>query len=118
MKRIICTFAFFSLVMTACKKEENNTTNNNNSGGVDCSTVTYSGTIASLANSKCNTAGCHAAGSVSGDYTTYAGLKAKFDNGSLKQRVIVEKTMPQGTTLSETELKQFECWINAGAPNN
>jgi hypothetical protein len=98
-----------------CTKEESSPNTNTT---VDCSTVTYSGTIAGIATSKCNSAGCHAAGSSNGDLTTYAGMQAKFNSGSLKQRVIVEKSMPQGSTLTDTQLKQFECWINAGAPNN
>ena len=115
MKKLACLFLLLTSLFLSCKKEENN---NNQNQGVDCSTITYSGTIAPLVTIKCNTAGCHASGSVNGDYTSYSGIKAKFDNGSLKQRVIVEKSMPSGSSLTETQLKQFECWINAGAPNN
>jgi hypothetical protein len=114
MKRVICLFVSLSVIVVACKKDKDDP----EPSGVDCSTVTYSGTIASIVSSKCNSAGCHATGSSNGDYTSYAGIKAKFDNGSLKQRVLVEKTMPQGSSLTETQYKQFECWINAGAPQN
>src|SRR5690349_18476674 len=113
MKRLFCLFISLTTVVVACKKDTEEPT-----PGVDCSTVTYSGTISGIATAKCNASGCHSAGSSNGDYTSYAGIKAKFDNGSLKQRVIVEKTMPSGTPLTETQYKQFECWINAGAPNN
>lgn len=115
MKRVMCLFVSFSVIITACKKDKEETTP---SDEVDCSTVTYSGTIKPIINSKCATAGCHAAGSVNGDYTTYAGIKAKFDNGTLKKEVITDKTMPQNGSLSETQYKQFDCWINAGAPEN
>jgi hypothetical protein len=113
MKKMFCLFMVATAMCTACKKDDSN-----NNATVDCSTVTYSGTIAGIATSKCNSAGCHAAGSANGDFTSYAGLQAKFTSGALKQRVVVEKSMPQGSTLTDTQLKQFECWINAGAPNN
>lgn len=115
MKRVCCLLVSLSVIVTACKKDKDDT---NPSSEVDCSTVTYSGTIRPIINSKCATAGCHAAGSANGDHTIYAGIKAKFDNGTLKKEVITDKTMPQGSPLSETQYKQFECWINAGAPEN
>jgi hypothetical protein len=114
MKRMICLFVSLSVIVVACKKDTEEPT----PSGVDCSTVTYSGTIAGIVNSKCATAGCHAAGSANGDYTSYPGIKAKYDNGSLKKEVITDKTMPQGSSLTDTQYQQFECWINAGAPNN
>lgn len=114
MKKLLCLIVSLTLVVVACKKDSQEEP----TPTFDCSTVTYSGTISGLVSSRCNTAGCHNAGSPNGDYTTYAGIKAKFDNGSLKQRVLVEKTMPQGSSLTDEQHKQFECWVNAGAPNN
>jgi len=113
MKKMICLFISLATITVACKNDKEDPT-----PAVDCSTVTYSGTISGIVISKCNLGGCHATGSPNGDYTSYAGLQAKFANGTLKQRVIVEKSMPSGSALTETQYKQFECWINAGAPNN
>ena len=111
-KVLLCSGCF--IILWSCKKESETTT------PTDCSSVsaTYSGTIKPLVTAKCATAGCHGAGSVNGDYTTYAGLFAKHQSGALKQEVITDKTMPQGSSLSATELKAFECWIEAGAPDN
>ena len=86
----------------------------------DCdSTISYSARIAPLVALNCN--GCHfSGGSGNGDFTTYAGIKAKADNQSLKNRVVTLKDMPQAgsTTLTDVEIKAFKCWIEQGAPNN
>ncbi|MBL7719950.1 MAG: hypothetical protein JNL72_14020 [Flavipsychrobacter sp.] len=115
MRKSAIIFAAITFFALSCKKD---TTEPPATSTFDCNTVTYSGTIASLATSRCNASGCHNSGSGNGDFTAYAGLKAKFDNGSLRQRVLVEESMPQGGSLTDEQYKQFECWINAGAPNN
>ncbi len=81
---------------------------------VDCSSVTYSGTIQPLVATKCAISGCHA-----GSYGTYAGLKNIADNGNLYDQVIGSNNMPTGgVDMSCEQRAQIECWINAGAPNN
>jgi uncharacterized membrane protein len=86
---------------------------------VDCVGVaTTFAHVKSIIAAKCNTSGCHNAGSASGGTVleTYDQIKAKADR--IIQRVIVEKTMPPGTALSAAELAALQCWINAGTPNN
>ena len=59
-----------------------------------------------------------------GDYTTYAGLKAKVDNGAIAARVFNPlggmppsyATSPQ--QITPVELKKFKDWVALGAPNN
>jgi mono/diheme cytochrome c family protein len=86
----------------------------------DCdSTISYANHIAPLMLNYCN--GCHTAGGTgNGDFSDYAGLKQKVDNGSLNNRVLVIKDMPQAgsPTLSDSERKLIDCWIQQGAPNN
>jgi hypothetical protein len=63
--------------------------------------------------------GCHEEGSLNGDYTTYAGIKAKVSNGSLYQRVVVQRDMPptfSGETLDSCQIKEFYLWIKEGGP--
>ena len=67
---------------------------------------------------NCNTSGCHAAGSPYGDLTNYSGVKAKVDNSTFKERVIVQKNMPPAYSLSQTDLDKLNCWLEAGIPNN
>jgi hypothetical protein len=86
----------------------------------DCdSTISYSTVIAPMMTTYCN--GCHVSGGPgTGDFTTYAGLKQKVDNGSVNNRVLVVKDMPQAgsPTLSDAERKLIDCWIKQGALDN
>lgn len=84
------------------------------SSSVDCASVTYSGTIGPLVDSKCNLAGCHL-----GSFNTYAGLKAAADDGALEYQVVTSQNMPAGSVSMSCEQRaQIQCWIDAGAPNN
>ena len=84
----------------------------------DTLNVTYSGTIASIMNANCNASGCHSAGSPYGDFTNYSGVKAKVDNTTFKERVIIQKNMPPSYPLSQGDLDKLNCWLEAGALNN
>ena len=59
-----------------------------------------------------------------GDFTTYAGIKAKADNGSLEARVLnpLGGMPPSYTTgpipVTEEDKLKIRYWIDAGAPNN
>ena len=112
-KFVLLTFATGMLLLSNCKKEEN--INN-----VDCSMVnsSYSANIKPIINANCISSGCHNANSTNGDFTTYNGLKAKADNGSLNNRVVQQKNMPPSQPLSLDDLEKIKCWINSGAPNN
>jgi len=75
--------------------------------------------IKPIINANCTSSSCHGAGSSNGDYTTYAGLKAKADNGSLDERVLQKKDMPKSApALSLDDRKKIKCWLLNGAPNN
>ncbi len=86
---------------------------------IDCTgvTVSYATDIVPILTSTCNTTNCHTAGFSPGDFTSYAGLKAKVDNGSLRTR-IANKTMPSGTTLTDDEIQKIVCWVDAGGLEN
>jgi hypothetical protein len=102
------------VVVASCKKDDDS-----GGGGLDCDTVKYSTSIATILGNSCTTSGCHDAASVNGDYTTYAGIETLAKNGTLETEVITEMTMPKGSgTLTQTQLDQFQCWIDAGAPDN
>jgi len=85
----------------------------------DTTTVTYALTIRPIIAAKCATSGCHTAGgSGNGNFDTYAGSKAKVDNGSFLNRTVVLMNMPVSAPLTDCEIKQVEKWIQMGAPNN
>ncbi|MCB0696048.1 MAG: hypothetical protein KDC07_01705 [Chitinophagaceae bacterium] len=98
----------FCLFIFSCKK----------STPVDCSTVAYSSTIKPLISSKCATSGCHSGNSSIGNFTNYDNVYAYYKSGRLKSAVVTTKSMPPNNSLSSTERKQIECWINNGAINN
>ena len=103
-----------AIVTTSCKKDDGD------GGGddLDCSTVTFSDDIAPIVESSCAIAGCHAAGFIFGDYTTYEGLEDFAKDGTMETAVITDKTMPKTGQLTQDELDKFKCWLDAGAPNN
>jgi hypothetical protein len=97
---------------SGCKKDEYK--------NLDCSTIAsaYNANIKSIINATCISSGCHNSGSNNGDFTSYAGVKVKVDNGSLDRRVLTDKNMPPSGALSLDNRKKIKCWIENGAPNN
>jgi len=92
---------------------------------VDCSNITasYANDIQPIMNSSCAISGCHVAGFSSGDFSNYVGLKEKIEDGTIKNRTIVQMNMPPAnstgpTNLTSTQLNLLTCWIEAGAPEN
>lgn len=85
----------------------------------DNATMTWSLKVNSIITTNCATSGCHVPGGRgNGDFTSYSGVKSKVDNGSMMDRVVVKKDMPQGGLLPDYERRVIECWISSGAPQN
>lgn len=90
----------------------------------DTSSVTYSGYVTSMLNSKCNT--CHAGASPSGgiSFETHADLKAYLDTDKdvFISSIVQDgnaSNMPQGQPkLGDCEISKTRAWINAGYQNN
>jgi mono/diheme cytochrome c family protein len=88
----------------------------------DTSNVTYSTSVKSIISNKCQ--GCHSSPSPAGgyDFSTYAGVKARVNDGKLwgaVNHVPGYSAMPKnGTKLTTCELAKIKKWIDAGAPNN
>lgn len=77
-----------------------------------------------MVDARCATAqGCHGAGSLNGDFSTYATFKTFLDT---KKSNLIEsinfrgpKPMPQGgVKMPACDIRYFETWINNGYPNN
>jgi uncharacterized membrane protein len=88
----------------------------------DVTNVTFNSTIRPTINNKC--VGCHSGRAPQGGFSfdTYAGVKAKVDDGRLwgaVNHLPGYSPMPKGgAKLSNCEINQFRKWIEAGAPNN
>lgn len=84
----------------------------------DTSTVSFTNDIMPMIQGNCIT-GCHVAGGTgSGIFENYAEVKAKVDNGSMNNRVVVTQDMPPSSALTPCQIQQMEAWILNGAPNN
>ena len=107
----------FILVTTSC---EFNNAQELYGNEIDVPTeVSYSNDVFPIIQMSCATTECHSQGGfANGIFENYDGLKAKVENGSLRQRVLVDKDMPLGGSLSDEELAILEAWIDNGAPNN
>ena len=116
MKPVVFTLGFFVLMLIcSCTKVKGATS------GVDCSKVnaTYSVSIQPIIATQCAISGCHvASGGNNIPYLTYADIKAKAENGSLKDRVITKREMPPTGPLTNDEMTKIQCWLNDGAPDN
>ena len=92
------------------------------SSSCDSTNVTYSITIRSIVSTKCQ--GCHSgtAASAGYDFSQYAVLKARVNDGKLWgaiNHLAGYSPMPKnGNKLSDCEINQIRKWIDMGAPNN
>lgn len=84
----------------------------------DSLSVKFATDITPIIQVNCAITGCHDGTSAPGNFTTYAGIKAKVDDGKLRSRVLTIKDMPPVGPLPDSSLQKIECWINDGAPNN
>jgi len=88
----------------------------------DTSNSTYSASIKYIISDKC--LGCHSGSPPAGgyDFSTYAGVKARVNDGKLwgaVNHVPGYSAMPKnGPRLSACELAKIKIWIDTGAPNN
>ena len=80
--------------------------------------TSYATDIVPIINSKCSITGCHTSGVLFGDYTNYAELKARADNGKIKLLVLDNATMPIGSSLTGEQMQKIKCWLDNGAQNN
>lgn len=76
--------------------------------------VSFSATIGPLISSRCATSGCHN-GSVSPDLRTFSGIQS---NASRIKSETSSRSMPQGSSLTQTQIDQIACWVDDGALNN
>ncbi len=120
MKKGLFIFSLITLgiVLSTCTKDKGPLRDTS----CDAMDNTYLTGIKPIIDTRCAIPGCHQVGFLPGDYTTYAGIKAKFDAGTLENRMFILGDMPPPTSdslpLTATQLQQFRCWMNAGAPNN
>ncbi len=76
--------------------------------------VSFADNISGIFSSSCSTSGCHD-GSTDPDLSTLKGIQ---DNSEAVLNSVLNKTMPPVTPLSGEEIRNIECWIKDGTPDN
>ena len=114
MLRLVYVIGIFGITLGGCTNDKEELP----APKTLCDTLkaTYSGVIAPLISAQCSMPGCHSAGFLYGDFTTHQGVKEK--EAEIRERVLIQKTMPPSGPLPPAERQQIECWLNKGAPNN
>lgn len=79
--------------------------------------ISFAAKVNPLIQSVCAVSGCHNAGSTNGPgpLTNYNQIK----NAAVHiKSAVVSGFMPQGSTLTTTQIKTISCWVDAGSPDN
>jgi len=77
--------------------------------------ITYTNFTQGLFQTRC--AGCHAPGqSASGSWTFNGYASILSISGTIKQVVLVSKSMPRGGSLTAAELSSLQTWFDSGLP--
>jgi hypothetical protein len=102
------------VVLFSCSKDEEKSI----AVACDGSNLTYNSGVSSIINSNCTDSGCHNSGSQHGGFTSYSGIKPLLTNGSFNSSVIVNQSMPKGSSLTQSQLNKLKCWVDNGFPEN
>jgi hypothetical protein len=109
MKNAIVFALMIVLLVVSCKKDKQS---DKLTPSCDGSSPTYQSTIKSIIDTKCATSNCHP------NYSAYDGLQPDLQDGDFRREVLVDQTMPQGSTLTQDQLNEIQCWANNGFPEN
>jgi uncharacterized membrane protein len=78
-----------------------------------CADITFTMNVKPIIDNNC--VQCHGTGGNFPNLTTYNGVSS---NAAIVKTETSTRRMPQGTTLTEDEIKAISCWVDAGALNN
>lgn len=95
--------------MASCKKETATPT-------CDGSAPTYDTDIKAIIDGSCMGSSCHSLGSSRGDFTSYAGMQSVLTSGAFSKEVLEKQSMPQNSSLSQTQLTLMQCWKDNNFP--
>jgi len=118
---IVLSLIFFAvIVFTACSKS--GTPAPPAGGGItfSCAGISpkFAADVQPILTSVCSiNSNCHGAGSTNsgGAFTNHAEVSAKKTN---IRAAILSGVMPQGGTITQSQINAFICWIDSGAANN
>lgn len=117
VNKVGITIGMITILTISCYKDKEDLLYGNSN--CDTTTVSFATDILPIIQNSCATVGCHVmGGSGNGLFENYNQVKAKVDNGSFRQRVIVTKDMPPSSPLSDCQIQHITKWLDNGAPNN
>jgi hypothetical protein len=76
--------------------------------------ISYNNSIKGIIENSCAISGCHN-GSTSPDLRTFSAIKSASNN--IKSRT-GNKSMPQGSSLTQSQIDMIACWVDDGALQN
>lgn len=114
------SMVMLSMVLVGCyyDNEEQLYPNSGNTNTPDTGVVSYTTTIAPLIATNCATPGCHAAGGLSPNLSTYQGVFNARDRVNARAVNLNPTPMPPSGAMSPANRNALSKWITAGALNN
>ena len=118
MKKLLFLAVVAFIFVNSCTKDKGDLAIN---PYLNCDTISYLTDVAPLISANCSTTpGCHLTSGVAPDFTTYAAVKARVDNGIFYTRALgPNRNLPDGGPyLADSLVHVLQCWVNQGALNN
>ena len=109
MNKNIATIALGIVIIASCKKDKDS---GKLTPSCDGSIPTYQSAVKSIIDTRCATSNCHP------NYSTYDGLLPDLEGGDFKREVLVNQTMPQGSSLTQDQINTIQCWVTNDFPEN
>jgi mono/diheme cytochrome c family protein len=101
---------------TVTVKDANNCTSTASASiGVNQSSISYESAVKNIIATNCAVSGCHVAGTGRANFTEFTTIQARA--AQIKTRT-GNRSMPLVGTLTDAQIQQIACWVDAGAPNN
>lgn len=112
MKKYSLPFLLLVALFISCRK----TTTPAN---IDCSTAkSFTTDVLPVVLTTCSyNSSCHASGSTKGP-GALVNYSQAYSNRSSIRSAVVNGSMPENATLTDTELNAIVCWIDSGAADN
>ncbi|TDO20854.1 hypothetical protein [Pedobacter duraquae] len=111
--RIIAIIAIVYSLLLACSKKQAEEFQPAVPGLPGAAAITYNNFVEPIFQTKC--ASCHATGRSAAAIFTLNGYSSVVANAArIKQAVLVNKTMPMGSSLSQSDLQSLQIWFDKG----
>ena len=110
--------AYVMVALTSCTHKPFPGAPVSSSGAIDCpsAALTFNADIQQIFTTSCAKAGCHDGNSMPLDFSRYDQVKPLLDDSAIYYYVVIDRTMPQDTPLTEVSLKAIQCWYLNGYP--